>query len=155
MNNDEVNKAASIGNDSFDMSSNNSFIADQIHPTPKSSTSPHSFVDDPHINDSQTNNGQEDPKSSNYNVKKSLISIAMALLRGAGVLMVIQYIFIIIVLIIGNLLITVNPDTGEKINGPEAIIPSIMREWKSFLIFVIGIVCIYISHKVFKDNKTN
>lgn len=76
------------------------------------------------------------------------------MLRGAGVLMVIQYIFIVVILVIGNLLITVNPDTGEKINGPDSIIPSILGEWKSFLIFVVGIACLFISHKASKSNDT-
>ena len=106
------------------------------------------------IDDSRANNDQKNAKSSNYNVKKSFISIVAAVLCGAGILMVIQYVFIVAILIIGNLLITVNPDTGEKINGPESIIPSIMGEWKSFLIFVIGIVCIYISRKALKSNNT-
>ena len=155
MENDEINKTASTSNKSFDVLSNNSFVTDRIYPTSKSSTSSHSFVSNPQINDFQTDNSQEDAKPSNHNVKKPLISIAAALLCGVGILMIIQYIFIIIVLIIGNLSITVNPDTGEKINGPENIIPSIMGEWKSFLIFVVGIVCLYISYKAFKSNTAN
>ncbi len=152
MENSKSNEIVSADSNSFDKPSNNTFVADQIYPTPASPTSSDSFVNNSRINASQANNDQENDKLSSYNVKKSFISIATAVLRGAGVLMVIQYIFIVVISVIGNLLITVNPDTGEKINGPDSIIPSMLGEWKSFLIFVVGIVCLFISHKASKSN---
>ncbi len=154
MKDDGANKTIPVNSDSFDALSDENLATKDIYPTPEPSASSHSFINDSQINDTHIDNGLEDVKSPSYNAKKPLKSVAAALLRVAGIVMVIQYIFIIIFLIIGNLSITVNPDTGEKINGPESIIPSIIREWKSFVIFIIGVVCIYISHKAFKGNKT-
>ena len=70
-----------------------------------------------------------------------------------GTVMIIQFVFIFGIIIIGNLSITVNPDTGEKINGVGKIIPDMMREWQSILIFMLGIICLCISRKALKENS--
>ena len=85
--------------------------------------------------------------------KRTEMSIVAIILGIVGAVMIIQFVFIFITIIIGDLLITVNPDTGEKINGAGKIIPDIMREWQSILIFVLGIICLYISCKVLKGNN--
>ncbi len=85
--------------------------------------------------------------------KRTGMSVVAIILGIVGAVMIIQFVFIFITIIIGDLLITVNPDTGEKINGAGKIIPDIMREWQSILIFVLGIICLYISRKALKGNN--
>ena len=85
--------------------------------------------------------------------KRTGMSVVATILRIVGDVMIIQSVFILIIIIISDLLITVNPDSGEKINGAGEIIPDIMREWQSIIIFVPGIICLCISRKALKGNN--
>lgn len=83
--------------------------------------------------------------------KDSVISMAAVLLGVASVIMILQFVIVVVTIVLGNLTVKVNPETGEEINGIGKIFPDIARDWKSCLIFVIGIVCLCIARKAYKE----
>ena len=83
-----------------------------------------------------------------------ILSVA-AILRTVGIVLISFSVLMTIVTIVGNLLITVNPDTGESINGVGNIILSILRDWQFILLFVVGAICLSLSRRALKKNNTH
>lgn len=87
------------------------------------------------------------------NKNKPIISALAIVLGAVGGFMILQFVVIALIVIVGNLFITVNPDTGEQINGAAKIIPDLLGEWESILICLIGVICLCISRKALKGSK--
>lgn len=89
----------------------------------------------------------------NNDGKKLTTSAITIILRLIGLALVTLSTIVIAAILLGDLVLTIDPETGNKTNGPEDIIPDLIIEWRSILILIAGIICLYASHKISKKKS--